>query len=59
MTVKHVIEISESPDGERSYWECDCGTGGSCPSWKADIHAEQHVPEGEPVVYRHGTGDYS
>lgn len=48
---RHVIQISE--DGERSYWECDCGHGGSCPGYTVDIHAEKHVPEGEQVAYRH------
>lgn len=54
---RHVIEHSESPDGERTYWECDCGQGGSCPAWKFEIHAESHVPEGEHVVYRYTSGD--
>lgn len=54
---KHVIEIHEDVDNDRSYWNCDCGIGGSCPSYKVDIAAEKHIPEGELVSYRYPAGD--
>lgn len=50
---EHTIEIDEDVDNDRSYWMCDCGRAGSCDSYKVDIAAEKHIPEGEPVVYRH------
>lgn len=48
---KHVVEISDN-DGERSYWECDCGSSGSAPSCNVDFAAEKHIPHGEPRSYR-------
>lgn len=49
---KHVIEITELEAGH-SYWECDCGTSGSCPA-EADvgIAAERHIPQDEGAIYR-------
>lgn len=50
---RHVIEISEDVDNDRSYWECDCGMAGSSPSYKVDLAAEKHIPEGEGASYRY------
>lgn len=48
----HIIEITET-EGDRSYWECECGTSGSCPA-EADvgIAAERHIPQDEGAIYR-------
>lgn len=49
---RHVIEINDDADGERTYWECDCGMAGSAPSFRADFAAEKHIPEDALAVYR-------
>jgi hypothetical protein len=54
----HVIEIYEDDD-DRAYWECDCGRAGSGPSYKVDIAAEKHIPEGELATYRYRAKDLS
>jgi len=54
--VKHTIEITELNQG-RSYWECDCGIAGSCPSYNVEIVAERHIPNNEGAAYRHRSKD--
>jgi hypothetical protein len=53
---KHTIEISEDVGSDRATWECDCGHAGSCASYKVDLAAEKHVPDGAAVAYRYSAG---
>lgn len=48
---RHVIEIDEV--GDRAYWQCDCGHGGSSAASHAEEHAEEHIPDGEGASYRY------
>ncbi len=47
------------PAGGRDGWECSCGHGGSTGTSYAgidvEIAAERHIPEGDHMVYRHGS----
>ena len=56
MTHKHIIEIIELNE-EYSYWSCDCGAAGSCPSPNVDVAAERHIPDDELAVYRYPSKD--
>jgi hypothetical protein len=54
--MKHFIEIIEL-DQEYSYWNCDCGIAGSCPSFNVEVVAERHIPDNEPAWYRYPSKD--
>ena len=34
-------EDEKNPD--RSFWECSCGTSGSCPTYKVDQASDNHI----------------
>lgn len=42
---KIYTEEIEDSDGERSYWECSCGAGGSAATYKVDIASDRHIKE--------------
>lgn len=42
----HRIYKEELDDNERAYWECDCGSSGSCMTFNVDIAADRHIDYG-------------
>lgn len=42
--VDHRVWTGDDLDNdERMVWECDCGAGGSCPSWHIDVASDKHI----------------
>lgn len=43
MMEHRIVTKEDESNIERSYWECSCGTSGSCPSYNADIASDRHI----------------
>jgi hypothetical protein len=51
--VRHIPtehRIHTEHEGERAYWECSCGRGGSAEWDRVDLASDKHIPEGDRRV---------
>jgi hypothetical protein len=47
VSTDHRIYTGDPDDDERVYWECSCGTSGSCRADQADLASDRHIRPGE------------